>query len=143
MDRFYRGLFAGVGAGIPMNLWSIIAHSAGFGRLRYLDWAGVIIYGAPPQTLAEMAYAQLIQLIWVGLLGVLFAYLVPVISAQGLLGKGMFFAMVSGLFIYAVPVLLQVPQLSTLDFATVLNNHIGGLIWAVVLVWILRRLEPN
>lgn len=141
MDRFYRGLTAGVAAGIPMNIWSIAAYMLGFGRLRLLDWAGVIIYGSLPVTFAQQAYAQAAQLIWVGFLGVVFAFLIPHISSQGLLGKALFFSIVSGLVIYAVPVLLHIPDLKELDFHTVLNNHIGGLIWAVTLVYILQRLE--
>lgn len=141
MDRFYRGLTAGVGAGIPMNLWSNAAYALGFGQLRLLDWAGVIIFGSLPQSFAQQAYAQVVQLIWVGFLGVVFAFLIPQISSQGLLGKGVFFSMVSGLLSYAVPVLFQLPELTVLDLPTVLNNHIGGLIWGLGLVYILCRMD--
>ena len=72
----------------------------------------MIIFGSLPQSFAQQAYAQVVQLIWVGFLGVVFAFLIPQISSQGLLGKGVFFSMVSGLLSYAVPVLFQLPELT-------------------------------
>lgn len=44
MDRFSRGLIAGIIGGIAMNLWSAIAvNILNWQIIRFIDWAGIII----------------------------------------------------------------------------------------------------
>ena len=126
MDRFYRGLVAGTVAGIPMNIWSNVTREFGFGELRFLDWAGMVIYGSLPVTLFQQAYAQIIQFFWLGFLGVIFSFLIPKVTSRGDIGKAVFFGVIMGFILYAIPVLFKVPNLTATDSVTVLNNHLGG-----------------
>lgn len=143
MERYYKGALAGVLAGIPMNIWSFISFRTGFTRLRYLDWAGVLMYGTLPQSLFQQVYSLVIHLLWVGFLGAVFIFLIPKKEDRQSPVTGMAFAMICAFFIYAIPVLLQVPYLHQTDAATVLSNHLGALVWGASIVWILRSLEAR
>ena len=69
MERFYKGLTAGALAGIPMNAWSLTSFALGLTGRRYLDWMGVMLYGRPPESALEQAYALLVHFGWLAFLG--------------------------------------------------------------------------
>ncbi len=144
MDRFFRGLVAGITGGVAMNLWSAFAvNILKLKIIRFIDWAAVILYGDLPRTHIEGFYAMLIQLLWVGLLGIFFAYLIRFSTSRGYLIKGAYYGIITGLVIYAVPTLLQVPYLSKHSLSTVLSNHVGGLIWGLIMAQTLRWLDKK
>ncbi len=141
MDRFYRGLTAGMVAGVPMIIWGHGAYYLGLGNLRFLDWAGVIIYGSLPETLFQVVYAQIAHLLWLGFLGIVFSYLIPKVTSRGHIGKAVIFGYVVGFFTHAIPVLFAVPHLAATHSQTVIHNHVGGVIWGLGLGYILRVLD--
>ncbi len=146
MDRYFRGLVAGVVGGIAMNLWTVIAvHILNLKIIRFIDWAGFILYGDLPRTHFQGFYALIIHLTWVGLLGIAFAYLFPLTTSRGYLIKGAFFGITTGMFVYAIPTLLQTPIISKHSIQTVLSNHTGGLLWGLTMAQVLRWLDktPN
>ncbi|MEW6182613.1 MAG: hypothetical protein AB1500_05465 [Bacillota bacterium] len=144
MDRFFRGLVAGIAGGVLMNVWDLTTYYLlGLPILRYLDWASVILFGDLPQTHFQAGYALIVQILWVGLLGVVFAYALPQTTSRGYLLKGAFYGIILGFFVYAIPVLLETQYLSDFTTATVLANHSGGLLWGLTLAQTLRRLESN
>ncbi|PKM43562.1 MAG: hypothetical protein CVV03_08330 [Firmicutes bacterium HGW-Firmicutes-8] len=142
MDRFFRGFVAGIIGGVIMNIWDYFVHYIlQFTKLLYLDWPGMILFGHLPQTLWEAAYAQILQLLLVGMLGVGFAFFIPHVTSRWYLIKGVLFAMIAGFAIYTVPSLLRIPRLSEVPFGTVISNHIGGVIWGLVTAQMLRWLD--
>lgn len=141
MDKFYRGLTAGVISGIPMNIWSLISyHLLEFGDLRFLDWAALMIYGNKSANIIQEIYASLMHFAWVGFLGVIFAYLVPVLGPKWLLGKAIFYSFIIGFITYAIPVLFSTPELTSSPLETVLHNHLGGIIWGISLALVYQYL---
>lgn len=144
MDRFFRGLTAGIVGGIAMNLWSAFAVSILDLKIRrFIDWAGVILYGDLPRTHFQGLFALIIQLLWVGLLGIIFAYLISYTTSRGYLLKGAYYGVVIGLIIYAIPALFRTPYLTLHSTATVLSNHTGGLIWGLTMAQTLRWLDKR
>jgi uncharacterized membrane protein YagU involved in acid resistance len=144
MDRFFRGFIAGISGGLAMNVWSFFSYYVlNFTDKRFLDWTSVILYGHLPNSVLEAVYALLIQILWVGLLGILFAYLVPVITSRGYLLKGAIYGLLMGFIIYAVTTVYKVPNLTTFNLATVFSNHIGGLIWGLTMAYVLYRLDTT
>ncbi|MCW3490126.1 hypothetical protein [Dethiobacter alkaliphilus] len=134
MDRFFRGFTAGMVGGVAMNLWTLIATSIlNLEILRFIDWAGITIYGDVPASHAEGAVALFIQLLWTGFLGTIFAFLIPQVTSRGYLLKGVIFGVLTGFFIYAIPILFQVPLLREHTLPTVLSNITGGVIWGLTL----------
>lgn len=144
MDRFFRGFVAGIIGGVVMNVWDLFSHDIiHFTKLRYLDWTGVILYGHLPQNLWEIVYALILQLVWVGVLGVIFAFLIPQVTSRGYLIKAVIYALIVGFIIYAIPALLRTPFLTVVTFSTTVSNHIGGILWSLVMVQSLRWLDRN
>lgn len=145
MDRFYRGLLSGLAGGIVMNIWSSFSYYIlRFSTRRFLDWSAVILYGHLPKDWFEAAYAFLLQLLWVGMLGVIFAFVIRDLStSQGLLIKGGFFGVLSGFIIYAMPTFFGVQFLEFTPLRTVVSNHIGGLLWGLTMAYSLNFLDSK
>ena len=144
MDRFYRGFAAGIAGGLAMNAWSLFSYYIlNLTEQRFLDWSSIILYGGLPNSVFQAVYAQIIQLLWVGLLGILFAFLVPVVTSRFYLGKGVLYGLLLGFIIYAITTLFRVPNLVIFSTTTVLSNHIGGIIWGLTMAYVLRRLDTT
>ena len=144
MDRFHRGLVAGIVAGLAMNLWTLLPlFILNWEVLRFIDWAGIVIFGDLPRSHLQGLFALVMQLLWTGLLGVGFAYLIPQVTSRGYLIKAAFYGIIVGFVTYAIPTLFQMPFLAQHSFATVISNHIGGLIWGVVMGLTLRWLDAR
>jgi len=144
MDRFFRGFIAGVVGGLIMNAWSLFSfHILHFTDRRYLDWASAVLYGHLPSSTFEAVYALIIQILWVGLLGILFAFLVPTITSRGYLLKGLIYGLSIGFLIYAIPTLLQMPELAETPVKTTVSDHIGGFIWGLTMAYTLHRMDTT
>lgn len=144
MDRFTRGLIAGITGGVAMNLWTVFAvFVLQLEILRFVDWAGMILYGNLPRSHVEGSFALLMQILWSGILGVAFAFMFAQVSSQRYYLKGAVFGIITGFITYAVPTVLQMPVLSEHSFATVASNHTGGLIWGLVTAKTLHVLDKR
>jgi uncharacterized membrane protein len=144
MDRFFRGFIAGFVGGIAMNLWTLVALNVlNWEIIRFVDWAGVIVFGDLPRNHIQGVIALALQFLWVGTLGIIFAFLIPQVTSQAYLLKGLLFGVTVGFIIYAIPTLFQMPILAEHSTATVVSNHIGGAIWGVVMSKTLHLLDKK
>ena len=126
-----------------MQLWSFFSfHLLQLTELRFVDWAAILVYGKHLSLVSEGVLAFLIQIIFSGFLGIIFAYLLRHITSHLYLLKGVIFALIIGFFIYATPVLFQTPLLKEANLGTVLSNQIGGLLWGLTCAYTLMRLKP-
>lgn len=108
-DRLTRGFIAGLVGGIAMNIVSLISyHILNIAELRYLDWAAIVIYGTKARNFAEVVFAQAIQLIFVGILGIIFAYLIPAISSKNYLLRGWLFGSFIWFLLYGISLLFKI-----------------------------------
>lgn len=129
MDRYFRGMISGVVGGIIMNAWSFFSyHVLHVTTMRFVDWAGILLYGNPPVGLGQTLFALFMHLVWVGMLGVIFAFVVTIITSRGLIIKGVTYSLICSFWIYAVPKLYQMPQFKSTPFKTTLSNNIGAII---------------
>ncbi len=143
MDKTLRGFLAGSVGGIVMSIWSIISYELGFTTFRYLDWNAVIIYGELPRGLPESIMASLMHLVLCGFLGVVFSFVLPVLSYKLHLLKGALYGMIITYFFYAVPVIFHLPHLSTIDFATHLSNTIGSIVYGIILAYLIKKIQVD
>lgn len=142
MDRFFRGLLAGMAGAIPMNIWSFISfHFVGLADRRIADWASIMLFGSPPNTLLELFLAIFAQILWSGFLGILFAYLVINITSRGYLLKGAFYGFITGFIIFSIPTVLQSPYLARTSTGTATSQLIGGVLWGVTMAYTLKWLD--
>lgn len=144
MDRFVSGFIAGGVGGILKNIWSFLAfHVLGFGQLRFADWASVIIFGRLASSTMEVVFSTLAYLIFVGILGIVFAYLIPALSSRFYLFKGVIYGICLGLIFYSLPVLFKIPQLMRMDLNTVISFWVGDIIWGLALGATLKWLDQR
>lgn len=142
MDRFVGGFSAGVAGGILKILWSTLSSNVlHFAKLSLPDWASVMIFGRPAASMMETIIATIGYLFFVGVLGVIFAYLITAINSSYYLFKGVVFGLCLGVIFYSLPILLKVPHLASTDANTVITNWVGDIIWGLVLAVILRWLD--
>ncbi len=142
MDRYFRGLISGIIGGIAMNLWALVVlFILQWEIIRFVDWAGIFLFGDLPRSHLQGAISLGMHIIFVGFLGVVFAFLIPQVTSRGYLLKGVSYGVITGLFIYAIPTLFQMPILAEHSTATVVSNIIGGIIWGLTMAQALRWLD--
>lgn len=142
-DRFVNGLLTGAIAGIVLNILNLAAYYLHWSSIRYLDWAGILIFGRKPVLLSEEIFAQLVQLAFSAFIGVLFAYLYLKFTSKYYLIKGVFLGLIIWFFIYAAGIALKLPYLSVIPFKTALSNCLGAIVYGLVAAETLRRLDKT
>jgi len=141
-DRFTRGLLAGTIAGVITKAYDLLAYYFHFSTFRWLDVAGIIIYGRKPSHIAEAIFATMSTWFFHALLGVIFVYIVQrLVSSDNLFLKGWFYSVTCWFLIYALIILFKVPEFSVIPLKTSVSNFIGASIWGLVLVAALHRME--
>ncbi|WP_243152943.1 YqhR family membrane protein [Sporotomaculum syntrophicum] len=141
-DRLTRGFLAGLVGGILMDIISYISLKLKIADLHHSDWPAIILFGHQPTNTIEAVFALLIQLIFVGFLGILFTYLVTgLFSNENYLFKGWLFGVISWFIIYVITFLAKIPELAPLDTGTAITDFIAGSVYGLVLAETIHRLE--
>lgn len=145
MDRYHRGLCAGMIAGIPMNIWDLFSyHYWDFSKLRYLDWSSVMIFGHLPKNNAELAFALISHIFWVGFLGIVFAFLIgEKITSRKFWLKGLEYGYIAGFLIYAAGIAFKLPEIMIRSVDTAVSQFIGGSIWGLTMAFVLKWLDTT
>jgi hypothetical protein len=147
-DRFTLGFIAGIIGAIPMNAMNLfnyyITHLA---ELRYLDFAGFMIFGRLPITVGEVILAQFIQLGFSGVLGALFTKALEWVTPKNSLFKGLLWGTGAWFVLYSITVLYKIPALSTPNLSTAFMQNIStamyGVITALAFGWLVGRAEKE
>ncbi|SFH29943.1 Conserved membrane protein YqhR [Desulfotomaculum arcticum] len=143
-DRTTRGFIAGVLGGIVMNIISYISYYLNIANLRFLDWPSIIITGHSPTNALQAIFFFLIQLIFVGFLGIIFAYLVSkLVTSINYIFKGFLFAVLSWFAIYSLTYIADVPKLTPLTMGTAVTDFIGALVFGFVVSETLNRFDAR
>ncbi len=140
-DKFIKGIGSGVTAGVVAAVWNLATYYFNFSTLRYLDFSGVLIYGRKPTGTLESIFAWFGMLMFQALLGIVYAYLSPVIKTRHYLLKGWFYGVMVWFGSYAVTILFNVPELKIVSFKTAASNFIGASIFGWVLAHTLQLLD--
>lgn len=142
-DRLTLGFIAGVLSGILMNLESHLSYSLQLNTLRYVDWAGITLFGhLPPFETGEIIWAQIAHLFFTGILGIIFIYLIPYVTNKNLLLKGWIYGVLLWFVINAVdPVILELEGIPVTPLRTSVSNFTGASIFGLALAWTTKRLS--
>jgi hypothetical protein len=133
-DNFIPGLIVGSTSGVLINFVDIfLIDFLKFGQVRFMDYAGLLIYGRQFCGFFENLLAFFVQVGLSASLGVIFICIVDKVSTQYLLLKGMFFALDFWYFIFALVILFKVPYVKVLSFEGGLENLITSLLFGVFL----------
>lgn len=151
-DRFTIGFIAGVAGGIVMNAGDYLSSALGIVELQYKDWASVLIFGNRTDTIPEAVVALFGQLIFSGLVGIIFAYLIIGTTSKYLIFKGWVYSILVWFISYAIIVLYDVTSLIPVGIDTVLSHIVTVSLYGLVLAFVHRKLyfaageelqEPN
>lgn len=143
-DRFTRGALAGLAGGIAMNLFSLVSFLLNFTETTFIEWATIVILGRPEiQGLGQYLLGLVGHLLFTVSLGILFTYLLPVISSRVYLFKGLLYGMVAWFAIYALSLLYRVAGIFPLELKTATSNLVGAAIYGLVLAWSLAWLDSR
>lgn len=140
-DRIAAGFFAGVVAGIAMNIVDWAGYLAGLYEERLLDWAGMITFGRLPVTPFEVAFAQIEQLFLGGLLGTIFAFILLKLTSGNHLLKGWIYGVVANEAFYAVSILFGLKNFSVHTFNATVSHAISSSVYGLTLAYVLALLD--
>jgi len=143
-DKLTRGFVAGIIGGIAANIWSFFSGAIGFTKLRFVDWASIIIYAhTPPFSFGETLWALLIQLGYTGGLGIIFIYLISKVTTRNLLFKGWLFAEAIWFLTYAITTLFKVDGAIPIALPTAISDFISSAVFGLVQAKALQMLPYN
>ena len=140
-DRFTNGFVSGFTAGlVPWAInWSLQALD--INTVVWVDFMGLFILGRGPQDVAEIIYMLIMQFGFFGVLGVVFALIVPLISSRRLIFKGAVFGLSVWFILFSLPTLFQIGQLEVFPLKTVLVHSVSSILYGVALAFILKWVD--
>jgi len=143
LDRFKRGFVSGIIAGVPSHLINWGAYYFNFSSVRWIDFMGSMTFGHKPSTLAETLAATIIQYIYVGILGIVFAYLITKVNSKDYFLKATIFSLVVWFMSFMATQLFKLPEFRTITLNSTISNFIGAVIWGISLGYLLNMFDDR
>lgn len=140
-DRFTRGFLSGIVAGLVNNAITLTSYYFNINQLRWLDWASLLVFNRRPGNVIETIITYGLQLMFSGILGILFAYLTRIIGSTNYYLKAVIFGLGSWFMLFVIVHLLKVPGLINQTVGTVLTDIFAIFIWGLVLAHFMIRLD--
>lgn len=147
-DRFVRYFIAGIISALFMNLWDYFSYYIlHLSTMRLLDYASVMLLGKKVFIFWEEIFAQLTQIFFTGMMGVLFGYLITKINSKYYLFKSWLFAVSVWFVVFAIGSLFKMPYLYKVPTQTSLNNFLESSIYGLALaqttIWLDSKLNKK
>jgi uncharacterized membrane protein YagU involved in acid resistance len=140
-DRFYNGFISGLLGGVVPFAFNYGSHALGFSTLVWADFMGAFIMGKRPENILEMVFFVGVQFVFLGLLGAIFALILPLITSKHYLFKGALYGATVWFIVFSFPYLLQLPDLAFVPLRTSVTHVISAALWGITLAFILKRLD--
>lgn len=123
-DRFMNGLISGIIAGILALLVDLFfIDILKFGNLRFWDFSSILLFGHKPQSFWQTLFGIFGHIGFAAMGGVIFVFLIRLISSKYLYIKGIFFGLAIWFVAYSTTYMLKVPHLRNISFETSLTFH--------------------
>lgn len=140
-DRFTNGFIAGLIGGVIMSILDVISYFLGIVEVLYSDWGSVLVLGYRHATVAEVLIGQASQLFFAAINGILFAYLIAIISNRYYYFKGCVFGLTVWFGSYVITLLYKVSPLIPIKPDTVISNIVTASVYGLVLAGVLQWLS--
>ncbi len=140
-DRFSNGFIAGFAGGVVPLVFNIVTRALGFTTILWEDYMGVFMVGRRPGDMAEHVFFSVVQFFFLGVLGIIFALILPYISSKRHLFKGAIYGITIWYILYSMPYLLRLPDLDVAPLKTAIVNSIAAVLWGISLAFILKRID--
>jgi hypothetical protein len=102
-----------------------------FTKLRYLDFAVVLTFNHLPQGFLEILFAEIIVIIFLGVLGIVFYMLLKVVFSENIYIKGWLYGTFMWFAIYATMTMYKLEHIYPVDTNTALFSLIAASIWSM------------
>ena len=142
-DRFTRGLLAGIIAAIFILFLSLGLYLLNQSKLLWVDVASVLIYGSKSTSLAERVFAEMGVLLFSGLMGITYAYIITNINSNNHLLKGFIYGEVIWFGTFAITLLFNVAEFRNIALISSILNFIKAGTWGILTSEILYRLDKK
>lgn len=110
-------------------------------KYRYLDFAAVLTYNHKPKGLLESIYAEIVVIIFMGILGIGFSMLTKAIFSKNIYLKAWLYGILAWFLIYAVITMYQLKYIYPVDTGTSFVKLIAASIWGISMAWAYFRLN--
>ena len=140
-DRFTRGVFAGLIAGVPTMTFNLSMFYLGLSSVRWADFMGILTFGRMPVGVGEIVFTVIAVYIFVAFSGAVYAYALLLVSSANYWLKGWMFALAIWFTSFAIALLFRIPRLSDASLNDVLFNFFGASIWGLTLGFSLNWLD--
>lgn len=143
-DRFTRGWIAGICGGFLGGIFSFLPYYLGISTIRLSDWSAILIYGrVPPFSHADQAYALIVLAGSTGVVGIIFAFLLPLITEKYIYFKGWVIFLIPWWIIYLFTALAQTAGTLNVSLMSTLSDGIATSITGLAAVFSYRLLDPQ
>lgn len=143
-EKLIRSFVAGVIGGIVKDAVDFIFYYLlHLGNYRYLDFAAQILYSHKPTFWWDTIFAQLIELIFCGLLGLVFYAIIPRETNKNCLIKGWLYGVSIWLFLCTMGMVFKIPYFTKTPWQTTNSDFITSSIYGMILAWSLRLLDKK
>jgi len=142
-DRFTIGLISGLIAAISMTILNYIFIFATPAKFRFSDFVGIMLFGTKPDSLGEIIVATGYHIALGGIFGVIFAYIILLITNENLPLKGLTYG--TGIFtiLFSLGVLFDIPTLKESPLSTIISKGVCSACYGLVLAYLLKHFSRN
>ena len=143
-DSMIIGFISGCIGGIAMNVVDWIGYLVGFHDERLLDWGAVTIFGRLANNLPEAIFAQVGQILFGGLVGILYTLVILKLAAGNHPIKGWIYGFLTWFFIYSISIMYDLPHMDTHESVSIPVTHFlsastYGLVLGLTIDWIEKK----
>lgn len=143
-DKFTRGWISGTCGGFLGGVFDFLFKYIGISALSMSEWSAILIYGRkPPFSLIDRLYALFILAGTIGVVGIIFAFLLPFISEKNIYFKGWIIYILPWWILFLLTALAKTEGTLNLNVATTLSTGISISIIGLSAVYIYGLLEPK
>lgn len=109
--------------------------------LRYVDWMAIMVFAHPPAfELIETIIATMANVFFCGVLGIVFAYMMPLIKREKIYLKGWVFSLVVWIGAYTITTILKVDGTMPTSVETTILNISGATVYGFTLAYATNKL---
>jgi hypothetical protein len=143
-DKFTRGWVSGTLGGLAGGILGFLPYNIGISQMRFSDWSAILIFGRPqPFSLADNVYSVIVVAGSTGVIGIIFAFLIPVINEENIYFKGWIIFLIPWWMLYLLTALAKTEGTVKLSVMTTVSDGIVTSIIGIVSVYIYRLLKPK
>ncbi|MCK8818074.1 hypothetical protein MWH28_11965 [Natroniella sulfidigena] len=142
-DRFTRGFVAGITAGILSFIINFGGKMLNLSTLVWSDFMGLFLLGKRPEGVLPMAFTLTSQFVLLGLMGIIFAFLITFFSSENYLLKSWLFGVTIWFSTYFLTFLFKLSEIEKIPIKTAITHAIGASVWGIGLGLILNWLDDR